>query len=149
MIEFGHYQELSWILERINGVRGAESGVKGTEPGTRDGRIRQTFVFSATLTLPRRSTEKKVKVRRRKNLSGQDSVGEVTHTHTPTPTHTHTHSLTNTHTHTPIHPHTLTLTHTHTLLLSQTTLSLRSVSETTQLLWMCPKTVVPWKHSLK
>ena len=62
MVEFGHYQELSWILDRVNGAKGAE--------------FRQTFVFSATLTLPRRSSEKKVKVRRRKNLSSQESIGE-------------------------------------------------------------------------
>ena len=84
MVEFGHYQELSWILERINGARGAGSGVKGAGAagkGVGSGArgdassFRQTFVFSATLTLPRRSAERKVKVRQRKNLSGQESVG--------------------------------------------------------------------------
>ena len=70
MIEFGHYQELAWILERINGAKGVESGAES------EGRNWQTFVFSATLTLPRRSAEKKRKDRRRKNLSGQESVGK-------------------------------------------------------------------------
>ena len=70
MIEFGHYQELMWILERINGVKGAESGVET------DKQYWQTFVFSATLTLPRRSAEKRVRDRRRKNISGQESVGK-------------------------------------------------------------------------
>ena len=82
MVEFGHYQELSWILERVNGGRGAESGVKGAGAagkgvGSGDASsFKQTFVFSATLTLPRRSAERKVKVRQRKNLSGQESVGK-------------------------------------------------------------------------
>ena len=82
MVEFGHYQELSWILERVNGARGAESGVKGAGAagkgvGSGDASsFKQTFVFSATLTLPRRSAERKVKVRQRKNLSGQESVGK-------------------------------------------------------------------------
>ena len=77
MIEFGHYQELSWILERINDVKGAESGA---EFGGR-----QTFVFSATLTLPRRSVERKGKVRRRKNLSGQESIGRTSEISPPSP----------------------------------------------------------------
>ena len=79
MIEFGHYQELSLILERVNKATGVGShGEKEKERGLgRNGeRERQTFVFSATLTLPRRSVEKKVKVRQRKNLSGQESIGE-------------------------------------------------------------------------
>ena len=77
MIEFGHYQELSWILERINGVKKAESGVGfGCQR-------RQTFVFSATLTLPRKSSERKVKVRRKKNLCGQESIGEMSCTVEP------------------------------------------------------------------
>jgi ATP-dependent RNA helicase DDX24/MAK5 len=71
MIEFGHYQELAWILERINGAKGVESGAES------EGRNWQTFVFSATLTLPRRSAEKKRKDRRRKNLSGQESVDNL------------------------------------------------------------------------
>ena len=73
MIEFGHYQELSWILERINDVKGAEFGG------------RQTFVFSATLTLPRRSVENRVKVRRRKNLSSQESIGRTSEVFPPSP----------------------------------------------------------------
>lgn len=79
MIEFGHYQELSSILERVNKATGVGGhGGKEKEKGLgRSGeRERQTFVFSATLTLPRRSVEKKVKVRQRKNLSGQESIGE-------------------------------------------------------------------------
>lgn len=77
MIEFGHYQELSSILERLNEATGV-GGRGGREKGQgRTGeRKRQTFVFSATLTLPRRSAERKVKVRRRKNLSGPESIGE-------------------------------------------------------------------------
>ena len=79
MIEFGHYQELSSILERVNmatgvGGRGGKEKEKGL--GRSGERERQTFVFSATLTLPRRSVEKKVKVQQRKNLSGQESIGE-------------------------------------------------------------------------
>ena len=78
MIEFGHYQELSSILERVNkatGVGGCEGKEKEKGFGRSGERERQTFVFSATLTLPRRSVEKKVKVRQRKNLSGQESIG--------------------------------------------------------------------------
>ena len=77
MIEFGHYQELSWILERVNNVpKGVESGV-GPGGGGGGGRgQRQTFVFSATLSLPRRSNEKAAKIRRRKNLTGQETIGE-------------------------------------------------------------------------
>ena len=68
MIEFGHYHELSRILERLNRVtKGAEFGGVAN--------VRQTFVFSATLSLPRRSSEKRVKVRQKKNLSGQESIG--------------------------------------------------------------------------
>lgn len=75
MIEFGHYQELSWILERVNNVpKGVESGAG---PGGGRGQ-RQTFVFSATLSLPRRSNEKAAKIRRRKNLTGQETIGEST-----------------------------------------------------------------------
>ncbi|CAI8057130.1 ATP-dependent RNA helicase DDX24, partial [Geodia barretti] len=71
MIDFGHYHELSWILERVN--KGAESGAGPGVEGTRCQR-QQMFVFSATLSLPRRSSEKKSKVRRRKNLSGQETI---------------------------------------------------------------------------
>ena len=74
MIEFGHYHELSRILERLNRVtRGAEFGGVAN--------VRQTFVFSATLSLPRRSSEKRVKVRQKKNLSGQESIGIIIITH--------------------------------------------------------------------
>ena len=70
MIEFGHYHELSRILERLNRVtKGAEFGGVAN--------VRQTFVFSATLSLPRRSSEKRVKVRQKKNLSGQESIGII------------------------------------------------------------------------
>ena len=70
MIEFGHYHELARILERLNRVtRGAEFGGVAN--------VRQTFVFSATLSLPRRSSEKRVKVRQKKNLSGQESIGTI------------------------------------------------------------------------
>ena len=74
MIEFGHYQELWWILERVN--KGAESWAGPGVKGKRCQR-RQMFVFSATLSLPRRSNEKKSKVRRRKNLSGQETIGKI------------------------------------------------------------------------
>ena len=54
MIEFGHYQELSSILEHVNkatgvGGRGGKEKEKGL--GRSGERKRQTFVFSATLTL--------------------------------------------------------------------------------------------------
>ena len=70
MIEFGHYQELSWILERVNKGAGPGGVGEGEER-------RQTFVFSATLSLPRRCNEKNAKVRRRKNLSGQETIGTI------------------------------------------------------------------------
>lgn len=60
MVEFGHYQEVGNIMDRINGAKGAES--------------RQNLVFSATLTLPRQSVEQKR--RRRKRISGEESLGE-------------------------------------------------------------------------
>ena len=189
MVEFGHYRELSWILERVNGNRtpalvgrekrgraefgkggsgeggenerkedvrekeedevkdvGVESGTKGAEFGEKEAefgrkkrkkfggkeeevglgvkgeefgrgkgvesgrkrvkleggkvskgrkmtkkekeavfmrdvsRERQTFVFSATLALPRRSAEQKLKVRWRKSFTAQESVGKL-HVH--------------------------------------------------------------------
>lgn len=60
MVEFGHYQEVGSIMDRINGAKEAES--------------RQNLVFSATLTLPRQSVEQKR--RRRKRISGEESLGE-------------------------------------------------------------------------
>ena len=60
MVEFGHYQELGNILDRVNGAKRAKS--------------RQNLVFSATLALPRDSTEKRR--RRRKRMTGKESLGE-------------------------------------------------------------------------
>ena len=60
MVEFGHYQEVGSIMDRLNGAKGAGS--------------RQNLVFSATLTLPRQSVEQKR--RKRKRMSGEESLGE-------------------------------------------------------------------------
>ena len=60
MVEFGHYQEVRSIMDCLNGTKGAES--------------RQNLVFSATLTLPRQSVEQKR--RKRKRMSGEESLGE-------------------------------------------------------------------------
>ena len=60
MVEFGHYQEVGSIMDRLNGAKGAGS--------------RQNLVFSATLTLPRQSVEQKK--RKRKRMSGEESLGE-------------------------------------------------------------------------
>lgn len=83
MVEFGHFQvrtgsalpgsqgchgnhlivyslqELGLILDRVNGAK--------------DAGLRRTFVFSATLTLPRRSTERK---RKKRSMSREESLGE-------------------------------------------------------------------------
>ena len=59
MIEFGHFHELRNILDRVNGAQG---------PGS----ARQTLVFSATLTVGRRTTERK---RKKKSTSSQESLG--------------------------------------------------------------------------
>ena len=64
MVEFGHYQELGRILDR---VKGAGLKKKGAESVPQ----RCNFVFSATLTLPRRSTERK---RKRKSVSGNETL---------------------------------------------------------------------------
>ena len=74
MIEFGHYQEVTRILDRLNRVN--EGVGLGVELGGKQPRRWQTFVFSATLSLPRKSNERKVKVRQRKNMTGQESIGE-------------------------------------------------------------------------
>ena len=58
MIEYGHFRELALILDRVNGME------RHSE--------RQTLVFSATLTLPRKSLEKKG---RKKPVSGEETVG--------------------------------------------------------------------------
>ena len=61
MVEFGHYQEVGSIMDRLNGAKGTGS--------------RQNLVFSATLTLPRQSVEQKR--RKRKRMSGEESLGET------------------------------------------------------------------------
>ena len=63
MIEFGHFRELRNILDRVNGAQ-----VTGSSPG------RRTMVFSATLTVGRRTTERKKK---KKTTSSQESIGEI------------------------------------------------------------------------
>ena len=60
MIEFGHFRELRSILDRVNGAQAVPSS-------------RQTMVFSATLTVGRKSTERK---KRKKTTSGQESIGQ-------------------------------------------------------------------------
>lgn len=60
MIEYGHYRELSLILDRVNGVDRHSQ--------------RQTFVFSATLTLPKKSLEKKG---HKKSISGEETVDQL------------------------------------------------------------------------
>ena len=60
MIEFGHFRELRSILDRVNGAQATPSS-------------RQTMVFSATLTVGRRTTERK---KRKKATSGQESIGQ-------------------------------------------------------------------------
>lgn len=60
MVEFGHFRELRSILDRLNGAQCTHTS-------------RQTMVFSATLTVGRRSTERK---RRKKTTSSQESIGQ-------------------------------------------------------------------------
>ncbi|XP_064388325.1 ATP-dependent RNA helicase DDX24-like [Halichondria panicea] len=67
MVEYGHYRELGNILDRLNGAR-----VRGQYKVK--GRDRQTLVFSATLAIPRRSTERKKK---KKSTSSQETIDNL------------------------------------------------------------------------
>ena len=58
MIEYGHFRELALILDRVNGMERHSA--------------RQTLIFSATLTLPRKSLEKKS---HKKPVSGEETLG--------------------------------------------------------------------------
>ena len=60
MIEFGHFRELRKVLDRVNGAQEAISSQ------------RRTMVFSATLTVDRRTTERK---RKRKTTSSRENLG--------------------------------------------------------------------------
>lgn len=60
MIEFGHFRELRNIMDRVNGAQGRDLS-------------RQTMVFSATLTVGRRTTERKKK---KKSTSSQENLGK-------------------------------------------------------------------------
>ena len=60
MIEFGHFRELRKVLDRVNGAQGAISSQ------------RRTMVFSATLTVDRRTTDRK---RKKKTTSSRENLG--------------------------------------------------------------------------
>ena len=78
MVEFGHFKELAHILDRINGTKLAGSCT------------RQTLVYSATLTVQRRSTEKK---RKKKTVSSQENIGKGSLSHSLSLSLPHSHLL--------------------------------------------------------